>query len=370
MNEINEHTLEITVNNQGADEPNFYKFVIDSLPIATVTVDSELNITGFNPWAEEVTGYSEREVIGHFCGEILHGGMCELSCPLRTVLRRERSVVRVETTIQTKFDKTIPVRMNSAGLFDQNGRLIGGLEAFQDISYLKALEREKSNFISMIAHDMKSPLITIEGFSHRILNKWSDIKEEEKIRYLNIIEKEASKLRFLIDDFLDLSRLQTGNLKLSFGTTFLDKELHELFESYEHKASKSGIKIEFQSAEALPVIQADAKRLHQVFTNLLDNALKFSKEKGRVSIETQETDQHVVVSISDQGTGIDPEDLPYIFEPFHRGKGEEQSEGHGVGLAAVKTIVEGHGGRVLVESKLGKGSIFSVVLPKERKPQS
>jgi len=123
-----------------------------------------------------------------------------------------------------------------------------------------------------------------------------------------------------------------------------------------------------KNEEELPVIEADADRLRRVFTNLLDNALKFSKGRGTVTISTHETDKDVVIKVRDQGIGISTGDLPYIFDPFHRGQVGEETEGFGVGLAAVKTIVEGHGGQVLVESELGKGSVFTVVLPKDGRP--
>ena len=141
----------------------FFKFVIQSLPVAVATVNSQLNITGFNPSAEGLTVYSAEEALGRYCGEILQGGMCHSECPLRRVLHNQRRIVRIETTVRGKWGETIPVRMNTAALLDEDGKLIGGLEAFQDISRLKALQREKANLISMFAHDMKSPAVAIQG---------------------------------------------------------------------------------------------------------------------------------------------------------------------------------------------------------------
>jgi len=292
--------------------------------------------------------------------------MCNINCPLKKVIGRQNPVVRLETTIVNKRRETVQVRMNTAALSDNDGNLIGGLEAFQDISHLKALEREKDNFISMIAHDMRSSLVVIGGFVLRLLNKAANTRLEKQQKYLDIIRKETDKLESLVNDFLEFSRLKTGTLKLNFGATSLDKELMTLVEAYEPKALQRGIQVRLEIAEALPIIEADANRLYRVFTNLLDNALKFSKEKGRITITTQETDQKVIVKFADQGVGIDPVDFPYLFDPFHRGQVGGKVEGFGLGLAAVKTIVEFHGGRVLVESVMGKGSIFTVVLPKTK----
>ncbi|MBW1721206.1 MAG: PAS domain-containing sensor histidine kinase [Deltaproteobacteria bacterium] len=344
----------------------FYRFIIDSLPVAILTVDSQYRITSFNPWAEEVTGYSRDEALGHYCGDILQGGMCKLDCPLKRAIRRESSFVRLDTTIQNKQGETIPVRMNTAALIDDKGALVGAVEAFQDISFMKAVEREKDNLISMFAHDMKSSLTIIGGFVLRLMKRATDLDDEKRRKYLGIIQEETNKLDFLVDDFLEFARLQTGKLKLNFETTSLDRELMELMETYQAKARQSGIKLEFQDDKILPVVEADPNRLRRAFTNLLDNAFKYSTKGGTITLSTRETPKEIMITIRDNGQGIDPEDLPHIFEIFYRGKGANGKEGSGVGLAIVKAIVEGHGGRVLVESEPGKGAAFTITLPKSR----
>jgi PAS domain S-box-containing protein len=357
------------VNKKDSYDLAFYKFIIDSLPIAVFTVNAEFKITGFNAWAEDVTGYSEKEVVGHYCSKILKGEMCETNCPLKSVIKRKKPVTQVETSIYNKHGDLIPVRMNTAGLFNDEGYLIGGVEAFQDISRLKSMEREKDNLISMFAHDMKSSITIIGGFALRLLKKADRINEKKQKKYLEIIKKESGNLEFLVEDFLEFARLQTGELKLDFGPTSLDRELMELFEAYQVKAKQSRIHLEFQIDEALPLIEADARRLRRVFTNLLDNALKFSKENEKIVLSTEETEKDVIVRIEDEGSGIDPRDLPHIFDAFHRGRGTRKEEGSGVGLAAVKAVVEGHGGQIHVESELGKGSTFTFVLPKSREAE-
>jgi two-component system phosphate regulon sensor histidine kinase PhoR len=354
-----------TGNNRDFQALTFYRFIIDSLPSAVLTVNADLEITGFNPWAEKVTGYTEKEALGRYCGEILQGGMCHAHCPLRTVLKGHRPVSLVETTIMNKWGETIPVRMNTAGLLDDHGHLIGGVESFQDISRLKSLEREKDNLISMFAHDMKSSLTVIGGFVLRLIKKIRQIDEEKQKKYLDIIKNESGKLESLINNFLEFSRLQTGRLKFNFSATSLDKELMELVDSYQLTATQSGLGLELKNEEELPVIEADAGQLRRAFSNLLDNAIKFSKEKGTITLSTHETEKEVLVTVKDEGIGIERDDAPYIFDSFRRGKNTEKKEGFGLGLAAVKTIVEGHGGRVRVDSEPGKGSVFTVVLPKD-----
>ena len=358
---------QITERYSNGHDLNFHRFLINSLPIAVVTVNSEFKITGFNNWAEQLTGYREKEAVGHHCGEILKGGMCNINCPLKSVIKKRQNVVRVDTTIIDRSGKIIPVQMNTAGLFDDEGRLLGGLEAFQDISRLKALEREKANLISMFAHDIKSSLTIIGGFVLRLIKKRSGLDEEKKIKYLDIMKNETGRLTFLVNDFLEFSRLETGKLKLEFSATSLDKELMELFDAYQVKAKQAGIHLKLENEAELPIIEADANRLRRVFGNLLDNALKFSKKGSTIAILTDQTQKDIIVKIKDEGVGIDPEDLPHIFEIFNRGKSTAKREGFGLGLATVKAILEAHGGRVLVKSELGKGSTFKVILPKERR---
>ena len=364
MGNIAKYPNMATGNNKDFQDLIFCRFIIGSLPSAVLTVNADLEITDFNPWAEKVTGYSAKEALGQHCGKILQGGMCHADCPLRTVLNGHRPVSLIETTIVNKWGETIPVRMNTAGLFDDNGHLIGGVESFQDISRLKSLEREKDNLISMFAHDMKSSLTIIGGFALRLLKKASNIDEEKAIEYLEIIKKESGTLEELTTDFLEYSRLQTGRLKLNISATSLDKELMELYDVYHPRASRSGIKMELQIQEGLSIIEADSRQLRRVFTNLLDNAIKFSNEKSTITVTSEETAQEVIVKIKDEGVGIAPDELAYIFDPFHRGRSEEQRTGFGLGLAGAKSIVEAHGGRIRADSQPGKGSVFTVVLPK------
>lgn len=345
----------------------FYRFVIDSLPVAVFTVDSKLKITSFNPWAEKLTGYTAQEAIGMYCGEILQGKMCKRNCPLQTAIRHQENITRIESTIQNKAGETIPVSMNTSALLDNDGSLMGAVEAFQDISYLKEIEREKDNLISMFAHDMKSSLTIIGGFALRLLKKPPSLDEKKRTGYLEIIRKETRKLDFIVHDFLEFSRLQTGELKLNFQAVSIDKELMEITESYQSMEMQSGIQLKLHNDTVLPVIEADPERLRRVFTNILDNAFKFSISPGEIVVSTRETDNEIMIDFEDRGIGIDQEDLPYIFDMFHRGKRTNSTQGTGVGLAAAKTIVEGHKGRITVRSQPGRGSTFTVVLPKSER---
>jgi PAS domain S-box-containing protein len=362
--DITKKDPELVKKNQ---DPYFHQFVIDSLPLGIFTVDSELRITDFNPKAVEITGYAKREVLGHCCKKILQSELCRSNCPLKKVINHHNPVVCKETVISTREGKLVPVRISASGLFNGEGHLIGGVETFQDISRLKTLERERANLTSMIAHDMKSPLISIQGFVLRLLKKLGAIDKEEQKHYLNIIKNETVKLEGLINDFLEFSRFQSGRLKLNIYTLSLDKELLALYESYQPQSHNSGIKLEFHNNEQMLLIEADARQLRRVFTNLLDNAFKFSCEGSTITIKAANHDHNIIVEVIDQGIGIDPDDLPYIFDAFHRGKGTGERQGFGIGLAAAKAIVQAHRGKIQVKSEPGKGTAFKIVLPQSTK---
>jgi two-component system phosphate regulon sensor histidine kinase PhoR len=180
-------SADVAAQNFDTSHITLHRFVIDSLPCAVVTVDSDLKISGFNPWAEKLTGYSSKEAIGRHCGDILQGGMCNRTCPLKRPIKGGAPVVQIDTTIQNKYGETIPISMNTAALFNGKGDLVGGVEAFLDISHLKALEREKANLTSMIAHDIKSPIVAIGGFALRLLKKDLGMDKEKLKQYIEIV---------------------------------------------------------------------------------------------------------------------------------------------------------------------------------------
>lgn len=363
---------EATLSGVEGDERafRFQRFVIDSLPTAVVTVDSEFRVTGINPWAERMLGYRSEEAKGKFCSDLLKGGMCDGRCPLRAAVNGLKPISLVETTVRNRRGDVIPVRMSTAALLDDQGALIGGVESFQDISRLKQLERERDNLISMFAHDLKSSISIIGGFVLRLLkrdNSLSDVKQNE---YLHIVKKEVSHLDSLVNSFLEFSRLLAGRIKLDLAVISLDKELLELVDAYQVRASNAGIGIRLEADEPLPLIKGDSQHLRRVFTNLLDNAIKFSKADSTVTLSMGESVSDVIIEVRDEGIGIPPDDLPHIFDAYGRGRQSGGTKGFGLGLAGAKRIVDAHGGHLEVKSESGKGSTFTVILPKTQQPGS
>jgi len=166
-----------------------------------------------------------------------------------------------------------------------------------------------------------------------------------------------------VTNYLDLSKVEAGRLTLDKKPLMVNSILQRVEQQYEAEAQRSDLSLELQLAQELPVVEGDPLALERVFANLVHNALKFTPERGRVTVSSGQQDSEVVVRVADTGPGIGAEELPFIFERYRRASASRSQEGVGLGLFIVKALVEGHGGRVEVESSSGGGSCFSVFLP-------
>lgn len=347
-----------------------YRTLVHHLPVGVMSTDRDLRITEFNAQAELISGVSEREALGRPCREVFGCHLARGICPLREIISRGESPGPVERVIFNQLGQQREVHIKAAGIYDHSGQLIGGVEVFQDISLLKSMERQKANIVSVLAHDLKSPLISIRGFGHLLAKNMGSLSLDKAGKYLEVINQNSEKLEEFLNDFLDFYRGESGHLDLDFTIVDLQEELSSLAESLMPNFALSNVELDLILCEEVPLIQADAPRMRRVFTNLLENALKHSPPGSKVTMEITTHPGEVEVTVQDQGTGIDPEDRPFIFEPFFRGKGGAGYKGHGLGLAGVKAMVNGHGGRVLVGSTPGQGSLFKVILPLEGEARS
>ncbi|MEA3348790.1 MAG: PAS domain-containing sensor histidine kinase, partial [Pseudomonadota bacterium] len=342
---------------------HFRRYILDSMPVALVTMDFNFKITSFNRKAEELTGLAASDAVGQLCSEVLRSNKCENECPLKSVQKSQESATGLEAELTNHQGEKVPVRIGTTAIEDGNGNFIGYMEIIEDISRFKEMEREKNNFVSMVAHDMKSPLVIIGGFTKR-LQKEPACRGNDKIRkYLEAIDDAEHKLGSLIHEFLEHSRLDSNHLNLKRNDIDLADIFKQIIKSHHQIIEEQEIDLQCDCQVQSPV-NADAEYLNRALINLLSNALKYSPRKGQIIISARETDREIVIRFQDQGKGIDPEELPYIFDAFYRGKSKNEKSGHGLGLASVKSIIRQHGGWVTAESTPGKGSLFTVRLPR------
>jgi signal transduction histidine kinase len=232
---------------------------------------------------------------------------------------------------------------------------------------LETASRHKSEFLANMSHELRTPLNAIIGFSQVLRQKlFGDVNEKQE-EYLDDILSSGNHLLDLINDVLDLSKVEAGQVELEVATFSLREALERGVVMVRERAMKNGVQLSLELAPNLDLVDGDERRLRQVVFNLLSNAVKFTPAGGSVLVASDRVDGHVEVSVTDTGPGIAPEDQERIFEEFQQTDvGVQQREGTGLGLALSRRLVELHGGRIWVESEPGHGSRFVFTLPTER----
>ncbi len=229
---------------------------------------------------------------------------------------------------------------------------------------LATLNRMKDEFVSTVSHEFKTPLTTISGFLSVMLDGDTGPLNLQQMKFLTIAKSASIRLSGLVSDLLDLSRLE-GGAKMEPGPLDLARLVHESVENHQPAAAEAGKTLSSEAPGTLPRVLGDERWLHLVLDNLVSNAIKFTHPGGRVRVKVSDKGEFVMVSVSDDGIGIPPEDLEKIFERFYRAgnRSSVNAPGTGLGLAIAREVVDKHGGKIWVESALGKGTTFHFVVP-------
>ena len=228
---------------------------------------------------------------------------------------------------------------------------------------LHELDRMKSEFISSISHELRTPLHSISGFTKLMLMEKAPNPKDQR-EFLTTIDKQAEHLAKLIDNLLDVSRLEAGHFDIQKQRISLKAAIHDAMKELYSLASVNGITISANTPANLYEVKADKERFMQAMGNLLGNAIKFSPNGGNIDVNTEVRNNEVLVSVTDHGIGIHKEDMPHIFDRFYRTKKSKFTSGTGLGLYITEQIITAHGGHIWVESELGKGSTFHFTVPK------
>ncbi len=260
-----------------------------------------------------------------------------------------------------------PVLMaNCAPIKDEKGQIIGAVTVLRDITELKELDKAKSTFVSMVAHELRAPLAAIEGYLDVILDGVG-VEDPQKIQKILGRSRERTRgLLALINDLLTISRMQSGRVAREKERLQVVALLKEVVELIKGEAIERQIEVTLETPDELPPVSANREDLTRVFTNFLDNAIKYNRPGGKVFIRSKVNDAFIQVEIQDTGVGIPKKELDKIFDEFYRVKSKETHgiTGTGLGLTIAKKIVEAHNGHIEAESKLRQGSTFRVLLPK------
>jgi two-component system NtrC family sensor kinase len=243
---------------------------------------------------------------------------------------------------------------------------VGYALTMQDITYLKEVDRIRSEFVHTVSHDLRSPLTSVIGYSE-LLERVGPLNETQR-EFVARIQDSIQHITSLINDLLDLGSIEAG---MDTHREFVQLEgiLRYTVNMLEGQIKAKQLKIHIDIAASLPALRANPIRLRQVFDNVIGNAIKYSHVNGEIHISIRAEENQVILQVRDDGPGIPASDQPHIFDKFYRGTNiTSDVEGSGLGLAIVKNIVENHQGRIWVESTVGTGSSFFIVLPVNAEP--
>ncbi|HSQ16246.1 MAG TPA: ATP-binding protein, partial [Anaerolineales bacterium] len=258
----------------------------------------------------------------------------------------------------------LPVGITYAPLTSPEGGLVNIIATVRDITRFREAEEIKSTFISVISHELKTPVALIKGYVGTLRREDASWDREIIEDSLKVIEEEADRLTTLIENLLDASRLQAGGIKINLCDIDLKNLAERVAERFRTQTSQHKLSVDLP--EDYPIIVGDEERLSQVFSNLISNAIKYSPSGGEIRIAGQVRADVVIVCITDQGTGVAPEDMPHIFDRFYRSQDATRTtKGAGLGLYLARAVVEAHGGRIWVEPQSGAGARICFSLPRQ-----
>ncbi len=339
-----------------------------------LSVDAALRILDFNPAMERLTGWREHEVVGRFYVEVLRpkdrqGHDLGLQgSPILQAFAGQRVADR-EMLIVARDGQQFTVSVNASCIYSAHGEPTIGILTVRDISREREQEEQRSTFISVISHELQTPIAIIKGYASTLARSDAVLNPEALHTRLKAIEEEADRLNKLVGNLLYASRIQAGGLQMDVTPLDLAPLIERVAERLRVKNPEAAIALDLPAH--LPTVMADRERIEEVLQNLLDNAIKYSPGKAQIMVTCRAMGDEVIVSIHDQGMGIPLREQAEIFERFQRAGNSKSSaiQGAGLGLYICRAIVEAHGGRIWVESTLHSGSTFSFSLLREEKAQ-
>ena len=339
--------------------------LLASLEEAVVVLEPPGRVTLRNRAAREITGLADESL-----DKLAAGGSVRIlsldgtplpfaEWPTSRALRGER-FADLEVILSRSDGSKRRVVYTGSAVRGGSGNVTLAIVVFRDVTALRELELSRNGFISLVSHDLRTPVAVIQGHALTI-QRFLDNRDQVERSAAHIV-RSAERMNRMISDLVDSARLESGQLRLVKRSVDLAALLAGLLEQSAGALEVGRVRVEVPAG--LPAISADPDRLERVLTNLLSNALKYSEGDTPVVVSAAERNGEVVVSVSDRGSGIASEELPHVFERYYRARqGQKRREGLGLGLYITKGLVEAHGGRTWVESRSGEGSTFSFTLP-------
>lgn len=332
--------------------------VLNNMVSGVILIGESRRILLLNSAIEEFLGYSEKALIGKLHIEAgLNFGLSQL------IDHCFQTGEKIRDEVHIYYPEEKIVDANLAPYTTEHGEVKGVVVVLHDITAIRRLEKMRSEFVANVSHELKTPITSIKGFAETLLDGALEDKEISR-QFLEIIHTESERLHRLINDILDLSKIEK-RLPHQLSEVDIGNLIRVIYQNLEAKIIKKHIRFTLPSLQSL-TIEGDRDRLHQILVNLFDNAITYTPEQGSIKVNLADHGEWIQLSVKDNGIGIPKAEIHRIFERFYRvDKGRARnSGGTGLGLAIVKHLVESHHGTIRVESEEGKGSTFILKLPK------
>jgi PAS domain S-box-containing protein len=269
----------------------------------------------------------------------------------------------VEGDLQRTSGVSLPVGITYAPLVSEGGNLLNIIATVRDITRFREAEELKSTFISVISHELKTPVALIKGYVGTLRREDANWDREIVKDSLEVIEEETDRLTGLIENLLDASRLQAGGLSISLSDVALNVVAERIAKRFQTQSAIHNLIVDF--TDNFPIVSGDETRLEQVLSNLVSNGIKYSPQGGEIRISGQVRPAQVIVCVSDEGPGVAPEDIPHIFDRFYRSSDAKRTtKGAGLGLYLARAVIEAHGGRIWVDPRPGDGARICFSIPR------
>lgn len=341
-----------------------YRSLFENATDGIISFTLDGTITDVNKGFETMMGWSRNELLGQRYEKFCTPTSAALAAErVRRVLEGEQLSPLFETEALRRDGSVVPIEIRAGFLHDREDKPTGTLAIVRDISSRKILERQRGEFLTMLTHDIKSPLSVVLGYADLLIEEGDNQTTEEREKDLYQLRENVSTVFSLVDNYLNLSQIEDGRLSLQKEPLELNTLLTQVGQRYETEARQRRIKLRFNLQKELPPIKGDPLALSRVVGNLVCNALKFTPQAGNITVSSFQRNGEVIASIADTGPGIASEELPLLFGKYQRGSTGRNVEGTGLGLFIVKALVEAHGGHIEVQSAPDRGASFSVVLP-------
>lgn len=360
---IERHRLRLTLQASEGRCRDLFENASDAI----VSFTTEGIVTEVNRGLEALLGWTRQELVGHHYSQILTpDAAAQMEERVNQLLCGEcpptyTPIIEIEAT--RKDGGIVPLEVRDDVLANAQCRPIGIMLMARDITTRKELERRRSEFLALLSHDIKNPLSVLIGYADYLQQEARQHGVVKSVEVLPWIKSSGLTILSLVNNYLDLSRIEEQPLKLECEAVGINDLLQRIGQQYEGEARHRKITFTLVLQPKLPWVQGDPVAIDRILSNLVYNALKFTPPEGKVTVSSMLQGSEVVITVADTGPGITAEEIPLLFEKYHRAVGARRTAGLGLGLFIVKTLVERHGGRVEVESVVGSGTQFRIALP-------